>query len=44
MSPSKVSNIEWDKFYNIVDGKHRLAKSNHQGINPATGEKLWDCK
>ncbi|KAK3080533.1 hypothetical protein LTS18_000478, partial [Coniosporium uncinatum] len=42
MSPSKVSNIEFDKFYNIVDGKQRSAKSNHQGINPATAEPLWD--
>lgn len=43
MSPSKVSTIEWDKFYNIIDGKHRLAKSAHNGVNPATSEKLWDC-
>jgi len=42
MSPSKVSNISFDTFSNIVDGKQRGAKQSHQGINPVTGEKLWD--
>ena len=42
MSPSKVSNISFDTFSNIVDGKPRGAKQSHQGINPVTGEKLWD--
>ncbi|KAK4987349.1 hypothetical protein LTR50_004684 [Elasticomyces elasticus] len=42
MSPSKVSNISWDSFSNIVDGKPRGASSHNNGINPATGEKLWD--
>ena len=42
MSPSKVSNITFDSFSNIVDGKPRSGKSSHQGINPVTGEKLWD--
>lgn len=42
MSPSKVSSIQWDSFSNIIDGKPRGAKSQHQGINPATTEKLWD--
>lgn len=42
MSPSKVSNISFDTFSNTVDGKPRGAKTHHQGIDPATGEKLWD--
>lgn len=42
MSPSKVSTISFDTFYNVVDGKNRGAKASHQGINPVTGEKLWD--
>jgi hypothetical protein len=41
MSPSKVSNVEWDKFYNVVDGKTRLSKNVHHGVNPATAEELW---
>lgn len=41
MSPSKVSTIQWDTFYNIVDGKQRSSKSQHHGINPATSEELW---
>lgn len=42
MSPSKVSNLSFDSFSNIVDGKPRNGDSSHQGINPVTGEKLWD--
>ncbi|GAB7351735.1 hypothetical protein MBLNU459_g2320t1 [Dothideomycetes sp. NU459] len=42
MSPSKVSNISFDSFSNIVDGKPRGAKTQHNGINPVNGEKLWD--
>lgn len=42
MSPSKVSTISFDSFSNIVDGKPRGAEEQHQGINPATQEKLWD--
>lgn len=43
MSPSKVSNIVWDKFYNIIDGKQRESKEIHNSVNPSTQEKLWDC-
>ncbi|KAJ9629532.1 hypothetical protein H2203_001906 [Taxawa tesnikishii (nom. ined.)] len=42
MSPSKVSTITFDKFYNIVDGQQRGAKEQHNGVNPVNGEKLWD--
>ncbi|WPH04900.1 Hypothetical protein R9X50_00779700 [Acrodontium crateriforme] len=42
MSPSKVSSITWDSFSNIIDGQPRGSKEKHQGVNPATGEKLWD--
>lgn len=42
MSPSKVSTLEFEKFYNIVDAKQRTSKNLHHGINPATGEELWD--
>jgi len=42
MAPSKVSTIDFGSFNNIVNGKPRSASSFHQGINPATGEKLWD--
>jgi len=41
MSPGKISEIKWDEFYNIVDGKKREGKEQHHGINPATREKLW---
>ena len=33
MSPSKVSTIKWDEFFNIVDGKQRSAKEKHQGTS-----------
>jgi acyl-CoA reductase-like NAD-dependent aldehyde dehydrogenase len=42
MSPSKVSNIDFTTFYNIVDGKQRSSKNIHNGVNPVTQEKLWD--
>ena len=42
MSPSKVSTLEFEKFYNIIDGKQRGSDSIHHGINPATGQELWD--
>ncbi|KAJ4292682.1 hypothetical protein N0V90_009345 [Kalmusia sp. IMI 367209] len=42
MSPSKVLNVDFDKFYNIVDGKQRGSDNIHHGINPTTGQKLWD--
>jgi acyl-CoA reductase-like NAD-dependent aldehyde dehydrogenase len=41
MSPSKVSTIEFDKFYNIIDGKQRGSDNVHHGINPATGQDNW---
>lgn len=43
MSPSKVSTIVWDKYYNIVDGKQRGSSEIHNSVNPSTGGKLWDC-
>lgn len=42
MSPSKSVNIDFTTFYNVVDGKNVSSKNVHQGINPATQEKLWD--
>jgi len=42
MSPSKVSSIDWESFGNVISGKLRSADNFHQGVNPATGEKLWD--
>lgn len=41
MSPSKVSTVKWDEFSNIINGQQRGAKSQHHGVNPVTGEKLW---
>jgi delta 1-pyrroline-5-carboxylate dehydrogenase len=42
MSPSKVSTLEFDKFYNIIDGQQRGSDDIHHGVNPATGTELWD--
>jgi acyl-CoA reductase-like NAD-dependent aldehyde dehydrogenase len=42
MSPSKVSTIEFEKFYNIIDGKQRGSDNIHHGVNPSTGQELWD--
>ncbi|KAF2128189.1 aldehyde dehydrogenase [Dothidotthia symphoricarpi CBS 119687] len=42
MSPGKVSTIDFEKFYNIVDGKQRGSDNIHHGVNPTTGKDLWD--
>lgn len=41
MSPSKVSNIDWNTFQNVIDGKLAGAKEQYHGTNPSTGEELW---
>ena len=42
MSPSKVSTLDFEKFYNTVNAQQRGSKNIHHGINPATGQELWD--
>ena len=42
MSPSKTIGINFTTFDNIIDGKPRNAKNHTNGVNPSTGEKLWD--
>lgn len=42
MSPGKVSTLDFEKFYNIVNGEKRSSNEIHHGINPATGQELWD--
>lgn len=42
MSPSRVPTTDWHKFSNIIDGKPRSSPRIHNGINPATQQKLWD--
>ncbi|EUC40746.1 hypothetical protein COCMIDRAFT_107990 [Bipolaris oryzae ATCC 44560] len=42
MSPGKVSTLDFEKFYNIVDGQQRGSDQIHHGINPATSQELWD--
>lgn len=42
MSPGKVSTLDFETFYNIIDGKQRGSDNIHHGINPATGQQLWD--
>lgn len=42
MSPSQHVEVDFGTFYNVVDGKNRSSKNIHNGINPATQEKLWD--
>ncbi|USW53787.1 Putative aldehyde dehydrogenase domain, aldehyde/histidinol dehydrogenase [Septoria linicola] len=41
MSPSKVSTVKFDEFYNIINGQQRGGKDQHYGIDPSTGDKLW---
>lgn len=37
-----ASSISFDSFHNIIDGKPRSADAFTHGIDPATGQKLWD--
>lgn len=43
MSPSRVSTLDFSTFYNVVNAQNRSSKNIHHGVNPATGEELWDC-
>lgn len=42
MSPGKVSTLDFEKFYNIVDGQQRGSEQIHHGLNPTTGQELWE--
>ncbi|KAG9205570.1 hypothetical protein B5807_01930 [Epicoccum nigrum] len=42
MSPGKISTLDFEKFYNVVNGENRGSNEIHHGINPATGQELWD--
>jgi acyl-CoA reductase-like NAD-dependent aldehyde dehydrogenase len=42
MSPGKVSTINFETFHNIIDGKQRGSDQIHHGINPTSGQELWD--
>jgi len=42
MSPGKVSTLDFEKFYNTVDGKQRGSDNIHHGVNPSSGQELWD--
>jgi len=42
MSPGRVSTLNFEQFYNIVDGKQRGSDKIHRGVNPATRQELWD--
>jgi acyl-CoA reductase-like NAD-dependent aldehyde dehydrogenase len=42
MSPSKVSTISFETFHNIIDGKQRGSDDIHHGVNPTSGQDLWD--
>jgi len=42
MAPSKLTEVDFETFSNVVDGQSRNSKEKYQGVNPATKEKLWD--
>ena len=42
MAPSKLTTIEFDTFFNVVDGQNRSSKTKYNGIDPTTKENLWD--
>ncbi|KAH7066611.1 aldehyde dehydrogenase domain-containing protein [Paraphoma chrysanthemicola] len=42
MSPGKISALNFKQFFNIIDGQNRSSTNIHHGINPSTGQELWD--
>lgn len=42
MSPSKIVNVDFNSFSNVVNGELRSSKQKYHGINPATKEANWD--
>ena len=38
-----VSPISFDTFHNVVNGELRGAKNVYHGLDPTTGDKLWDA-
>ena len=39
---SQPAPIDFSSFHNIINGELRIADQTHNGINPATREKLWN--
>jgi len=38
-----VPAISFDTFHNVVNGELRGAKKTYYGLDPTTGDKLWDA-
>ncbi|OCK78285.1 aldehyde dehydrogenase [Lepidopterella palustris CBS 459.81] len=34
--------VSFTTFYNVVNGENRGSKQSYHGVNPSTGEDLWD--
>jgi acyl-CoA reductase-like NAD-dependent aldehyde dehydrogenase len=42
MSPSKVTNIDFTTFSNVVNGELRSSKTKYYGVDPTTKQPNWD--
>jgi acyl-CoA reductase-like NAD-dependent aldehyde dehydrogenase len=42
MAPSKHTTVNFSTFFNVVDGDNRSSKTQYNGVDPTTKEKLWD--
>lgn len=42
MSPSKHTPVSFDTFPNVIGGELRQSKQKYNGVDPSTGENLWD--
>ena len=41
MPASTVPRLEFEQFWNIIDGRKCSSDDQHHGINPATRDELW---
>jgi acyl-CoA reductase-like NAD-dependent aldehyde dehydrogenase len=42
MSGTNGTSIDFEKFYNVINGANRGSETAHHGINPSNGKPLWD--
>jgi acyl-CoA reductase-like NAD-dependent aldehyde dehydrogenase len=42
MAPSRLTTIDFDTFFNVVEGQNRSSKTKYNGVDPTTKQKLWD--
>lgn len=42
MAPSRIDNISFNTFSNIINGELRSSKTKYHGVDPTTKQPSWD--